>query len=84
MLHRRGVERRADARETGLALLPVRARHPHLDQLMASQARVDLAQHCIGQPLVADRHHRVQAMGLSFERLALRGGEGEDHGLPGF
>jgi hypothetical protein len=75
VLHRRGVERRADARETGLALLPVRARHPHLDQLMAVQARVDFAQHRVGQSLVADRHHRVQAVGLGFEDLALGGGE---------
>jgi len=50
---------------------------------MASQARVDLAQHRIGQPLVADRHHRVQAMGPGLERLALDGGEGEHHGVPG-
>jgi hypothetical protein len=75
VLHRCGVKRRADARQTGLAFLAVRARHPHLYQLVAVQARVDLAQHRVGQPLVADRHHRVQAMRPGLERLALGGGE---------
>jgi hypothetical protein len=81
VLHRRGVERRADARETGLALPPVRARRPHLDQLVALEAGVDLAQHRVGQPLVADRHHRVQAVGSRLQRLALGRGQIPDHGV---
>jgi hypothetical protein len=75
VLHRRGIQRLADPRETGFPLLPVVTRHPHFDQLMALQAQVDLAQHRVGQPVVADRHDRVQVVGSGFEYLALGGGE---------
>jgi hypothetical protein len=71
VLHRFGGQRRADLRQVGLALLAFVARRLHLDQLVALEVDVDLAQHRLAQSLAPDHHHRVQGMGAGLERLAL-------------
>jgi hypothetical protein len=75
LLHRYGAQSLADPREAGLPLPAVVTGHAHLDQLVGLEALVDLAQHRIGQPFVADRHDRVQVVGAGLERPALSWGE---------
>ena len=60
MLHRRGLERGADAREHRLARFVVGIENPHLDELVGAQVDVDFVQHALGQPLLADADHRLQ------------------------
>jgi hypothetical protein len=72
VLHRFGGERRADLRQVGFALLALVARRLYLDQLVALEADVDLAQHRVVQSLAPDHHHRVQVVGAGLEGFALR------------
>jgi hypothetical protein len=71
MLNRRRRERLADAREIGLALRALSTRHPYLEQLVAVEVDLDLVQHRLAESLVADRHHRLEAMSARLQRLAL-------------
>jgi hypothetical protein len=75
VLHRCSRERGADLAQAGLALRPRVGRHLDLDQLVALEVGVDFLQHRRGEPLGADHHHRVQAMGARFQGLALDGGQ---------
>jgi hypothetical protein len=79
LLHWYGAQRLADPREAGLALPAVGPGHTHLDQLVALEALVDLAQHRIGQPSVADGHDRVQVVGAGLEGFALSWCELDGH-----
>jgi hypothetical protein len=60
-------------REAGIPVLAFVAGHLYLDQLVALEVEVDLAQHRIGQAFAADHHDRVQAVGARFEGFALYG-----------
>ncbi len=51
LLHRAGVERLADARQDGIALGAILAAYLHLDQLVALEVLVDVAQHGLGEAL---------------------------------
>ncbi len=39
--------------------LPVRPRNADLDQLMVTQGALQFGLHALGEPLFAQRHHRV-------------------------
>jgi hypothetical protein len=73
VLHRGGLQGLADLREVGFALVALVAGHLHLDQLVAPEVGIDLAQHRVSEALCADHHDRVQAVGAGLERFALDG-----------
>jgi hypothetical protein len=80
VLHRSGLQRRADLRQISFALVALVACHFHLDQLVALEVRIDLTQHRIGEAFAADHHHRLECVRAGFERFALgRGEEGGEH-----
>ena len=70
MLNRLRIGAVADRPQHRLALLAVCAGDAYLDQLVALEIDLDLAQHRFGQPFVPDQHDRVQRVSAGFERLA--------------
>jgi hypothetical protein len=75
VLHRRGLQGLADPCQARFALVARVARHLHLDQLMALEVGLDLAQHGVGEAFAADQHNWMQAVGAGLERLALGRGQ---------
>ena len=65
----------ADPRQDCVARGAVLLGHPYLDELVAFQVLVDLAQHGVGQTRDADHHDGVEPVGVGFEQPALGGGE---------
>ena len=63
MLNRLRIGPLADRPQHGFALVAVLAGDPHLDQLVALEIDVDLAQHRLGQAFVPDQHDGVRAGG---------------------
>jgi hypothetical protein len=62
VLNRGGFQRRADLREIRFPFLALVACDLHLDQLVALEVDVDLAQYRVGESLAADHHDRIEAM----------------------
>ena len=71
MLHRRGVELRADALEHFVALGALIAEHAHLDQFVRQQTDVDFMQHGRCEARVADCDHRRKSVRFGAQRTAL-------------
>jgi len=72
MLNRQRAQPRADDLQHGCTRLAIGVGNTHLDELVALQADIELAQHSIGETLVADQDYRMQAVRAGFEGLALR------------
>ena len=72
MLHRRGVELAADAREQRFARVALVAQHPHLDELVREKIDVDFVQDSGRQPMLPDRDDRMKRMRLRPKGTALR------------
>ena len=70
MLNRLRIGAIADRPQHRFALLAVCAGDAYLDQLVALEIDLNLAQHRFGQPFVSDQHDRVQRVGAGLERLA--------------
>jgi hypothetical protein len=75
LLHRMRVQDRADLREESLACIAIVGGSLYLDQFVAFEIDVDLAEHRRGQSLVADGDHRMQGMRARLEGFSLRRSE---------
>jgi hypothetical protein len=80
MLNRQRAQPRADGLQHCFTRLAIGVGNAHFDQLVALQADIELAQHSIGETLVADQNYRMQAVRAGFEGLALRRSQLLDRG----
>jgi 23S rRNA (uridine2552-2'-O)-methyltransferase len=71
MLHGERVDALADARQRHLALVAAERRRAHLDQLVVRERAVDLGEHRVGEPLLAELQDRVQGVGAGLEQLSI-------------
>jgi hypothetical protein len=75
MLHGSGIQRLADASQKSLTLDFVVTCDPDFDQLVSSEADVDLLHDGIGEALIPDQNDGGEAVCAGFEGLALKRGE---------
>ena len=74
LLHRVRRQPLADRREPCVAVRPFGGRGAHLDQLVRLEGAVDLGQHLVGEPLVADDDDGAEGVGFGAQLAAfLRG-----------
>lgn len=73
LLYRARIERTADFVNHGLALEPVIAQHPDLDQFVAFEIDVDFIEHCRRESGVADHNDWLQMVGAGTQRAAFSG-----------
>jgi len=71
----RGVERFGEGRKNGFPGDALVRKHPHFDEAVGVQRRIDLLLHGGREPVGTDHHHRVEVMGFSAVFLALGGGQ---------
>jgi hypothetical protein len=80
LLHRMRLEALADGLEPDVALLALRGRGPHLDQLVGLQRPVDLGDHLVGEALVADEHDGAQGVRLGAQLASAFAGQWKHRG----
>jgi hypothetical protein len=71
VLHGERVDALADARQRDLALVAVQRRGAHLDQLVVRERAVDLREHGVGEPLLAELQDGAQGVGARLEQLSI-------------
>ena len=81
MLDFRAVERGADFRQQGIALVALDAVQSHLDQTVSFQATVDFGQHRGREPFLTDGDDGVQMVRGGAEGTAMVGSQWIHHGI---
>jgi hypothetical protein len=72
VLHGRRAELGANLSQHRIALAASVAERAHLDQLVRAQVDIDLLEHRRRQPVLADRHDRMQMVGAGRAGRAVR------------
>ena len=75
MLNRGCARAFADLREQILALQPVVAQHPDLDEFVSFEATLDFAHHAVREAGTADDHDGIERMSARPEGAAVSGVE---------
>ena len=73
-------ELQADLVQPQVARVALRGGGAHLDELVGGERPVDLGDHLVGEPLVADEDDGIQLVRLGAQRAAPRRGEDLGHG----